>query len=1739
MKLIVIALLALLLCSIPALAQDADGDGIPDAVEADLGSSVQRAQEFTRLAYDGSAKGGDRSLSSSFADAPDFLEIGLANIAADRWLFRVTFAGDYVADGNTFILYLDMDRDLGTGRQDVKANQGTDIMYVQQNGKFTTAEHTKGLQRGPARLAVVDNTLYISTDAAIGEGNADGKLRFKALSHVSPPKADDSDTMDWVVVDLPPVVGAVKPRIGPPLPEPPLSNLATDQPDADRDGIPDGVELALGSNVELAEPMYLVLDDGVCGVDDRTVREAREVAPDVTRVHFGNVGQDRYIWKLEFAEDFVGPGTVLILYLDADNRTDTGRQDFALGVDVMLTCVDGGFAPTIINAGVAGMDRRLRGIIDGKSVWMSMDLRMNHTEDGHTETRAHVLCHRRPETSDADFTEWFVHYGPGESDRPKPRAGSASEFRSENLKVEMPWLGWRDDLRRLQVIDLPAAEAQLEGMRLFDRAVVPERPGATATFVSPADGRFHLCFVVQDSAVGDETLTVDVAGTQVARAVAAENDGLFHLYTTLEPVQLAKGQPIRFTAQEPAQDFQVSEVFLAASAPKPRDLEISHLSAYCAPDQRGELVNVDICWLTNYPDSAAVIWGPGDQPTRRQESPIQGGYSHRVTLAGLRRGEAYCARVETAGGRLRSELVRFVAEPLSLEAGTARRESVRLHVGVSEGAGSGGWPVEGGVPLPSSALASVEHCRVINAAGQPVPASFRALGWWPDGSIKWVLVSLPDGAGGPFELEYGEEVQADSPQLVTVAEDEAGLTVSTGILQARISRNGFAPPGEVRVDLNGDGRFAEDEVVAPADQPGIVLTDKAGKRYTSKAGPVDLRWEEIGPTRAVLLAEGPLQAEDGGKLMRYRCRMTFHAGFAGIPTVFTLINGEGASAMPPTMTAVKSLSLTMNTGQGNQAPTRVLQDYDSHTVTTEGDTRTESEGRPLGVISAQGENARATLCLRDFWQLYPKAISRSENGELSLGLLPELPADQYAQHTDPKLKTQHYYWFRDGAYQVPCGVALSHDILFHFASPDQSPDTVAAQWQATRLLAAEPEHYCASGALMDIAPEKEGLFTSFQDYVRRGLARINDARERVREYSYMNFGDWYGERGVNWGNQEYDLQWGLLLQFARSGDLAFFDRAEEASRHMAAVDIINASPQQNQVGRVHIHGLGHTGGFGMERVPGSEFWIDSGGHDIGHTWTQGTYATYCLTGDRRHLESAELVADWMATAYTQSLQDQIHRNYGWATLAVLGGYAVKADPYLLNAARLFCDHMVARQDPGTGVWAHAIGECEHKPQHMGGKVFMSGVDMTALRTLDLIEPRDDLKHAIARNCDWMYTRMWHPDENNFQYAQCTQFDKSSTHAGTWMACEGLAYAYELTRDDRYREMLVRSLGDSMQRGPGGEGKTYAMQIRMVPYALAILERLGMDELPLPPPPAPEVTWDRGLYLSPAGGRVALYVNNRATTPVAARAKVVSLPEGLAAANETTEWTAAPGRAAGPVIGFTGKAQDGAKVVLEYEVGQVRGKAEIPVRNAVAVEIGQGAGYIGVPPDPLGLALGKLGIDLPVVEKLDDATLAEFGGLIIGAEAHFKGFAGLKQNPYALADFVLSGGRVAILQLQDSDYETGYLPFDIQVHEDASSLGRITLPDHPLFTRPNRVESLSGAVEYDRLTGAGAGWQVLAVDAGGAPAIIHAKAGKGEVVVVQASVDRYITGEVSPAGTLRVEDCEAFLRNLVEWVRGRG
>jgi len=518
------------------------------------------------------------------------------------------------------------------------------------------------------------------------------------------------------------------------------------------------------------------------------------------------------------------------------------------------------------------------------------------------------------------------------------------------------------------------------------------------------------------------------------------------------------------------------------------------------------------------------------------------------------------------------------------------------------------WPVNGGAPMPEGALSSADNCRLLDAQAQPVPAQFTELAAWPDGSIKWLLVSLVHPGGpGVYTLEYGEEVSppAPPPDAVRVEQTADGLRLNNGVLQVSLSRERFAPPGEVFLDADGDGEFAKDEGVVRGDDPGFVLVDAEGKRYTSTGAALSkLEIEEAGPIRTVVLAEGKFAGDDG-ELLSFRCRMYFYRGFPGVPAVFTLVDDVGTSLFPPTMTRISSLTLPVTLAADANAPgERWLQDYDNHLVITKGGEVQEQHEHGSGAAGLRADDRSLTVCIKDFWQLYPKAFS-VEGSTITAEIFPELPEDQYAEHTDPKLLTQHYYWQRDGKYLIPCGTSPSYDLLFQFAAQEgeQAAEALAEAWQSPVLLAPSPEHYCFSGAFGDLSPEKPSIFEGFQEYMDQGLEDMEAARETGHEYSWMDYGDTYGERAVNWTNQEYDLQWGLLVQFARSGDLRYFDRAEQAARHTAGIDTINVGPNPSQVGIQKYHCLGHTGGHDIPRVEGAKYWFTSGGYNTGHMWT--------------------------------------------------------------------------------------------------------------------------------------------------------------------------------------------------------------------------------------------------------------------------------------------------------------------------------------------------------------------------------------------------------------------------------------------------------------------------------------------------------------------------------------------------------
>ena len=119
--------------------------------------------------------------------------------------------------------------------------------------------------------------------------------------------------------------------------------------------------------------------------------------------------------------------------------------------------------------------------------------------------------------------------------------------------------------------------------------------------------------------------------------------------------------------------------------------------------------------------------------------------------------------------------------------------------------------------------------------------------------------------------------------------------------------------------------------------------------------------------------------------------------------------------------------------------------------------------------------------------------------------------------------------------------------------------------------------YASTEAFGDVAVPKDKQFADWDAYVEQAYDKHMAQKKAAREYGYFNYGDWYGERNRNWGNNEYDLAHGFFMQFVRTGRRDYQRLALAAARHQADVDCVHAYPDPHYVGANHQHSIGHTG----------------------------------------------------------------------------------------------------------------------------------------------------------------------------------------------------------------------------------------------------------------------------------------------------------------------------------------------------------------------------------------------------------------------------------------------------------------------------------------------------------------------------------------------------------------------------------
>ncbi len=611
-----------------------------------------------------------------------------------------------------------------------------------------------------------------------------------------------------------------------------------------------------------------------------------------------------------------------------------------------------------------------------------------------------------------------------------------------------------------------------------------------------------------------------------------------------------------------------------------------------------------------------------------------------------------------------------------------------------------GEPVTAGLPIPRAAnLVDLRALRLADADGQPVAVQFTPLARWGgapddvDRPVRWLLLDFQAEVDADSETVYhlvasGGEPPAYPPLEVTDGPD--AVTINTGAAVFRIRKDdGLLAAPHLAAPLTGTARAAD------------------GTTYTT-TGPATVSVTLRGPMRAAVTVRGAYRNASGEPLLDHTSRYWF---YAGLPTVRLFHTVENNTPCPLRQDEqidchpigsegsinLADLSLALPTslggnlvyqagGEGRAVSGELtdhllvhqdssgtdywdcyltLQDWDGHALdarprmqayvtfrgyrTTLGGTLIDSGDHAAGWLTVSGTSGTWSAGVRDFWQNFPKTLRVSPDGTLQIGLFPdEFGPDDYR-------------------FNLRAGEHKTHEIWL-------SPSGSLPVFWSPLFAQAPPEWYVSSGGLGFLAPPDNADWPEYDDYVRYQLdtspaydagymnwhPNLLAAIARTDFYGIFDYGDWpidYEGFGVAPLNIKYDYDYGLWLQWARSGDRRWFELAEAADRHAADIDILHTrhEPRHWSDGVAFGHSYHDEPGFTNPHRN------EGGTHPDVAFGLPGMLLTYYFTGYDKAYQSALELAD--------CIEYRLHND--WALCDFFPSGECNGQGYALDAAGLY------------------------------------------------------------------------------------------------------------------------------------------------------------------------------------------------------------------------------------------------------------------------------------------------------------------------------------------------------------------------------------------------------------------------------------------------------------------------------------
>lgn len=458
-------------------------------------------------------------------------------------------------------------------------------------------------------------------------------------------------------------------------------------------------------------------------------------------------------------------------------------------------------------------------------------------------------------------------------------------------------------------------------------------------------------------------------------------------------------------------------------------------------------------------------------------------------------------------------------------------------------------PVTGGVPLARGALKDPRAVR-LSGGGRDVPCQVEVLAWWPDRSVKWLLLDFQVPVGRKnLVLHYGEGVRAGKPAGgIKAAAADGAVTVDTGAIRLVVRRDGSGLIDELhfggrKVFEAGRRRLNFMDALhtaSPADYHPASRYLRGARPDPSRLVLTGVSLAKAGPLHAVVRIDGRYAYRHVGSTITgtdakgdcpFRVRIHAYAGQSFLKVEhFFCYEGDGDHDF------VRSLGLKVPLPAGAKAIRAIgrqgvapaagpiaglyQQSADEYELwNSDGrSVRVAARGRRFeGVLDVSGGAAAVAVGVKDFWRNGAKSLHADlKAGEASIYLWPpeacpldfrrharEWSVGETGEPDDKKADTPAP--MRQKHYRLASkGVGKTHYALIYVHDPAERADEVLAVYNLfdrRPLLWAAPRHYAESLAL--------GRYRQYVPGEHEEIERALDLPIRYWKHSQDHF-RWYG-----------------------------------------------------------------------------------------------------------------------------------------------------------------------------------------------------------------------------------------------------------------------------------------------------------------------------------------------------------------------------------------------------------------------------------------------------------------------------------------------------------------------------------------------------------------------------------------------------------------------------------------------------